>query len=495
MLFCVAMISVIMAVFLIKSLAIKLVISFLSVMIFIFLLTFRLFFNKNCKILRFLFLIVISVIFLSTFFTQIKLTDLSKQNGRQVYISGQISNNYKQLSQTQILFDIENMKIDGVKVNGEVSVFLNPKNFDITKIKPGNIFSANCKIYYYDMNSDTSKLSYISNGKIASTSILSYQLEISENNSINIRDTIKNLVNSKLSQTEYGEVGYAMLFGDSTALDGLVKETFSATGVAHLLAVSGLHVSIVVLCTQFVLRKLKTPKILQILLIAGALGFYAYLCSFSVSVIRASFMSLFAIYATSRGKPYDNLTVLSTIGLIILLINPLSLFNLSFILSFTAVFSIILLTDPLTRFFDKILYRKFAEILALNVSIQIGLFVTQLYYFGRFPLFGILSNFVTVPVASFSFTCLIFLLLLSFVFPVTTLLKVTFGFPMTQIVKFNYWLSIISPILSINKISAFVLPLSLILILLLSDYVFLKRNTKVVLIGFFLSLIAIIMLL
>ena len=476
----IAVFSSILSIFVTKSIESKAVVVLICAVFAVLLFIFCLAFKKIGKVLQIFVIITILIVFLSAFQTQKNLTNLNRYSGTQVQLSGQVKQNFKWLAENKIMFDLTNIKINGESESGEVTVFLNPKNFDISKIKTGAVANMTCNINVYNLSGDTSKLSYISAGKVASVNVLAYQFEIVDDSNLTLRDKIKNSVFESLGKTEYGEIGYAMLFGDSSELSSVETDTFRATGIAHLLAVSGLHVSIIAMALTFIMSKLKFSRLLQLLILLPILAFYCYLCNFSISVIRASLMAIFASYALIRGKPYDNLTVLSLIALIVLLINPLQLYNLSFILSFTAILSIIFLIEPLTRFFDKIFYKKLSSLLALNVSIQIGLFAVQVYFFGRFPLCGILANLISVPIATFSFIFLFFLAFLSPIFSTTHLINLTFGLPMSLIMKINYWISSVAPVFSATNISVLVLPLSILLMFILSDFVFLKRKTKTI---------------
>ena len=270
-----------------------------------------------------------------------------------------------------------------------------------------------------------------------------------------------------------------MLFGDSTILDENVKGVFSDSGTAHLLAVSGFHVSIIVAFLAFIFDKLRINKYAKLAFMSIILGFYAYICAFSVSMIRASVMALIAIYAANRNKEYDGLSSLSLAAVIILLINPLDLFNLSFIFSFVSVLSIILLMPLFNRALSKIFYSKLSSALSLNFAITSGITIFQLYYFGEMPILCFLSNFVTVPIVSILFLYLIVSCLVGLVInPIAVPLINGFGLAMKYILKFNYWITGLGFYITVSNVSVWALYLSLILMFIVSDYVFLKKETK-----------------
>ena len=120
--------------------------------------------------------------------------------------------------------------------------------------------------------------------------------------------------------TFFTDIGYAMLFGESDILEDEVNDSFKYSGVAHLLAVSGFHISVIVSVLVFLLNKLKANKGVMISVVGVILAFYAYLCSFSPSVIRAILMSLLLMYANIKNKEYDRLSALSLSLIVILLL-------------------------------------------------------------------------------------------------------------------------------------------------------------------------------
>src|SRR5699024_3841111 len=99
----------------------------------------------------------------------------------------------------------------------------------------------------------------------------------------------------------------------------------------------------------------------------------------------------------------DNLSVLSFVAVLILLVDPLKMYNISFVLSFSAVLSIILLASPIKRFLFRYFKPKMASTLSLNLAVQFGLLVINAYYFERYQLLGLLCNLISVPLSMFSF--------------------------------------------------------------------------------------------
>ena len=270
-----------------------------------------------------------------------------------------------------------------------------------------------------------------------------------------------------------------MIFGDTSFIDGNVIETFRNTGIAHILAVSGLHVSLIVGILSFILKKLKVPNKVNFVIFGITLLFYSYLCNFSVSVIRAALMSMFALYASIRGKAYDNLSILSFVAVLILLVDPLKMYNISFVLSFSAVLSIILLASPIKRFLFRYFKPKMASTLSLNLAVQFGLLVINAYYFERYQLLGLLCNLISVPLSMFSFIILIIGMAISAILPFMSFICDIYGYLMGLVVKFNHYISSLGFVIDFLEFNVLAIILMLVVMFVLSDYIFVKRNKKI----------------
>ena len=218
-----------------------------------------------------------------------------------------------------------------------------------------------------------------------------------------VRNAYFEALSNNLS-AEDANLAYAMLFGNDSNLSQNIESIFSNTGVAHILAVSGLHVGLLVALLTFLLSALKANRKTKLGVVAIFLVLYAYLCGFSPSVMRASIMSLVLLYAYLEGRRFDALSALSFAGVAILLLNPLQLFMLGFQLSFLALFAIITLVPYLNKLFQKL---KVPILLYLSISVTISVtimtFPLLAYYFNQVAVYGVLANLVVVPILSLSY--------------------------------------------------------------------------------------------
>jgi len=454
-------------------------------------------FKKKFLIILLVLLTAFIIPVLSVYSKSISLNQNCSKNVENCQFYGKIYTRKADLDKKVIKLYLTDVKINSNEnINGDIFVYINTENLDFSKLEVGTTVQVNGTIKLYSLqDEDLSKaVSKISSGVVGDCYIRAYNIKVLDDKNLTLRDKFKETVYDKSENVRFGDIGYAMLFGDTAVLDPDIKGVFQESGTAHLLAVSGFHVSLVVLMLSFILNKLRVNRNAKVGIIAAILVFYIYLCNFSVSVIRASIMAVLSLYAVARTKEYDGLSALSIAASLLLIISPLELFNISFILSFVSVLSIILIMPVLNRLFSKIFYDKLAGSLALNFAVQLGLFVTQICYFGKVSVLSLLTNLVTVPLASFAFMFYICALLLAFILPPAAPLMNLFGIIMQLIVRFNNFVAGVMVTINVGVLSGFAILLSCAFMFIVSDYVFVKKKTKAVLSSITLALIVSLMI-
>ena len=146
----------------------------------------------------------------------------------------------------------------------------------------------------------------------------------------------------------------AMLFGDTSAIESGLLENIRHGGIAHIFAVSGLHIGAVFMVCSFLFRGGRLPKILQFLFVAALLLFYGDLCCFSASVIRAIITCLTLYACEVSGWKYDGLECLSLAAVFVFGAYPTLLFGVGAQLSFAACLGIILVQRNLQETLETI---------------------------------------------------------------------------------------------------------------------------------------------
>jgi len=216
---------------------------------------------------------------------------------------------------------------------------------------------------------------------------------------------------------EYSELGYTMLFGDKAGLDEDMSESFRASGIAHLLAVSGLHVGFIVALLVGILNLFKASPKVKFFVIVPITFIYALLCGLSVSVTRAFIMTAVLLYFKMRKRSNDSLSSLALAALIILALRPLEIYDAGFRLSFAAVAGIILLAKPFERFFLRAFKPKLSSALAISLSTFLGTLPVMAMHFERLSVCSVFTNLLAIPIASVAFMAMFVSTFMGVIFP------------------------------------------------------------------------------
>ncbi|MFP4525051.1 MAG: ComEC/Rec2 family competence protein [Bacteroidales bacterium] len=211
-------------------------------------------------------------------------------------------------------------------------------------------------------------------------------------------------IETQVKEQDQLAVASALVLGYKDYLTQDIKNSFSASGASHILAVSGLHVGIIYLLLHYVLffmEKRQSTKILKTLLIVFLLIGYAFLTGLSASVARATLMFTLIAIARITGRDSSIYNTLAFSAFILLFINPLLLFSLSFRLSYLAVLSIVFFQP---RIYNNIkvygISDKLWQWLTVAIAAQIGTAPLVIHYFNQFPTYFWLTNFIAIPAAT-----------------------------------------------------------------------------------------------
>lgn len=308
-----------------------------------------------------------------------------------------------------------NIVLKDCKINGENSkgISLSVYKNDDKKIKAGDILTFNAEIENVNLYSlGKFNLFYLRDNTSYSAKINSSSLTISDGylkTSEKIRESVKGLLLENMDE-DYAYLAFAMLTGDKSNLNDEIYNNFSGAGIIHVLAVSGLHVSILMGAISWILKKLKVNKYVNFGLIFFILLFYCYVCSWTPSVIRASVMALTFLIANIFRSEYDSINSLSIAGIILLIINPLNGLDMGFWMSFSTVISIFMLNKPLQAVLTKVLPKYFAEAFALSLSASIGISPFLIIMGKTINLLSVFANILILP-----FFEIVYIMLLAFV--------------------------------------------------------------------------------
>jgi competence protein ComEC len=210
---------------------------------------------------------------------------------------------------------------------------------------------------------------------------------------------------TQTAEEEQFAVLAAMTLGDKSALTKELRETYSVTGASHILALSGLHLGIIYLLLFRLTLGRRRSWLSQVVIILSIWAF-AFLTGLSTSVIRsATMISIYALFSVG-GRHRSPVNILCFTAIVMLLVNPASLFDIGFQLSFSAVLAILLLMPLFESFFPehyfegRPLQHYIYNMVGLSVAAQVGVAPLIAFYFGRFSTYFLLTNFIVIPAAT-----------------------------------------------------------------------------------------------
>lgn len=281
----------------------------------------------------------------------------------------------------------------------------------------------------------------------------------------------------------------AMAMGDKTALNQETKEAYSISGTSHILAVSGLHIGIIFQLIILLLGGKRRSK-LTIILSTTIVWAYVIFIGFPASAVRAATMlSIYSLVLLSL-RPDPTLNTLALAYVIMVLVNPLNIFDIGFQMSFLAVASI-LLFYPL--FFNLLsshsnIIRAIWGLFCVSLAAQIGTLPLIIFYFGRLSCYSLLTSFIAIPAATFILYLCALLFILSPLTYIPCLATAIEGLmqtvmnvltAITQFINTAFKLTSMLPGASIEHIHLSLLQLLILYIAILAGYFALRKWYRV----------------
>ena len=301
---------------------------------------------------------------------------------------------------TYIVAETDNILYPGIGVTGsgkakEYMISTNPGQFDMKsyEMSKGNmIFVENVKVYsvkkpFFNIRRDLARL----------------------------REKLAGQYDKWLDEQD-ASLAKAMVLGEKSEIDQDIRSLYQRNGIAHLIAISGLHIAMLGGTFYHALRRISGS-------FAGAacvgitfIIMYGILTGLSGATVRAIIMLIMSIIADVLGRKYDALTAIAMALLIMLVANPGQVGQAGFLLSFGAVLGIALVYPVLEQFVHTWLEginikssrkkrkvgaaERIVDGLLVSVSVQLAITPILLYFFYEIPLYGIFLNIIVVPLMS-----------------------------------------------------------------------------------------------
>lgn len=358
--------------------------------------------NKNAKE-TLVFLCVYILIFLAGFTCfsyQVSGYENADKDGHYYTVTGRISKINQYEGYTTLVLDDVNLKgVDGGDINYNIQLFVyNDENLKLGDIITFDTSLTDRDIFYdgrFSAQSVYNKIKFNAQIDFSEISVIDNNTSLFEKGNLLIKNTLE-----KGLSTQSFSIAYALLTGDSSFIDQEVLASFRLAGVAHVFAVSGLHIGFLATFLSTILSRIKSKRYFKAIFIVSVLVFYSGVCGFSASSVRATVMTSVLLFSKCFGERYDRLSSISLSIILVLFISPVLLFTVGFLLSFSIALGLIILTPSFNRALRFLPEKLKQSVSSILIAFLIGSPI-MLAYFGSVSLFSIIANFLLLPVVGF----------------------------------------------------------------------------------------------
>ena len=455
--------------------------SFLKLLILIAIISLFLVLLKDKKIITFLSFILFYLIGISTVYYN---NDAKYKNYYQNYVG---ENSIVILKVDKVLksglfndkYNVSIVKVDSIKTRGKALLNIikdssvNPLNVDELLYVKSNFQKLNAPLNPHQFNyknylvkQGIQQQLFLKNEQFKKIDFHGFSLQ-------GISAKFRNLVQESLKKHNFNldelAVINALLLGQRQDISKQLIADYSSAGAIHILAVSGLHVGIILLILNWLfkpLERFRKGKLIKTVLVVLFLWMFAFVAGLSASVVRAVTMFTFlAIGLSFRRKNIVEFSLIASMFLL-LIVKPMFLFDVGFQLSYLAVFGIIWVQPVLYKFWNPKLkiVDKFWQLLTVSFAAQAGVLPLSLYYFHQFPGLFWLSNLIIIPFLGAILIGGIAIIFLSLIGFLPQYLATIYGFVITQMNNFVGWISLQEQFLFKD--------ISLSLLMMIASYIF-----------------------
>ncbi|MEQ8192257.1 MAG: DNA internalization-related competence protein ComEC/Rec2, partial [Candidatus Eremiobacterota bacterium] len=225
------------------------------------------------------------------------------------------------------------------------------------------------------------------------------------------------IIISELLPGPEGSLLAGMILGTRSSIGESIIKDFQATGTLHILAASGSNISILLVIIVFAGEMLKISHRKSAIVCIPVVIFYAFIAGGEPSIMRASVMSIVVLSGLIIEKEPDLLVSVFASAFLLLIMNPLQLYDTGFLLSFGSVLGIICFTPPLQKLLAFIPSREIRNCFSVSLAAQLGVSPVVVYYFNELSLVAVLANLMIFMFVASSLVTGVFMLLVYPVFP------------------------------------------------------------------------------
>lgn len=359
---------------------------------------------------------------------------------------------------------LKDVTVNGQKLDFSVSGFLDTECLKGQRIAfECNLSSCDGVIKYNLANSVVLEYSSVENFRMISdkTDIFT-----------KISNSIKTVL--KANSPENYDFAVALLLGDTKYISDELLTNFRYSGIAHIFAVSGLHIGFLCSIIGFLCELLYIKHFKKCVVVTLFAFIYAGICGFSVSSQRAVIMCFWLLACKSFGKYYDNLNAIALSLITVVVINPMSVLTNGFILSYVCVLSVVLFRFTFLDMLAK-LPLPLRETLAVALSVLVGVTPILCYMFDYLSCVSAILNIVFLPIVSALYILLFISVALAFLGAVLPLKIVEVGI---GIIKQLFSVTDFSKFVVFVEITPLLLIVYYILALFASNFINVKNDKK-----------------
>lgn len=335
-------------------------------------------------------------------------------------VTGQIISvpNSNLKNNSKFFFKVESANINGKdykNINNKTLVGINDysKNPNFSDLKIGNYYKINGKLRRPFVSTNPSQFSYANYLKNYNT----YTTFYADKDNIKAQDiklSVKwrflKYLNNKRDQviqthakyipSPYVDILGGVIFGDDAiAPPDYIKASFIHSGLLHILAASGLNVAFISSFLFFFMTRLGVPHRPRMLVGIIATIFYCLMTGLGASVIRAGLMLIFVLFGKLIDRDAHSISLLSFVGVLMLIYNPAYINDVGFQLSFIVTLGILLSLETIFKYTPK-LPQWLSTSIFLPIVAQLWVIPIQMFYFNTVSLYSVFANIITMPFLS-----------------------------------------------------------------------------------------------
>lgn len=263
-------------------------------------------------------------------------------------------------------------------------------------------------------------------------------------------DQLRRQINLKLVEAGFKKdalsIMNALLLGQRQTIDKTIYNNYVNSGTIHILAISGLHVGILLFIFQFLLRPLlylKFGNFIRPLLLVTILCGFAVIAGLSPSVTRAVAMFSVVSIAMHLKRPTNSYNTLVISAFLILLFKPSYLFEVGFQMSYLAVLGIVSVQPIIYKLWKLKYYlpNKLWQIFTVTLAAQVGVFPIALFYFHQFPGLFFISNIVVIPFLGLILGFGLLIIVLALLNALPDVMVIVYGFIIDSLNDFIGWVA------------------------------------------------------